>query len=102
MKAIDEMGSQLSGASAADKIMGKAAALLCVHSRIEAVYAVTMSRKGLEVLKAHHIQARFGHLVAKILNAQKSGCCPFEELVVNTSDPEEAFRRIRQKQGCKN
>jgi hypothetical protein len=101
LKAIDELGFQLSGSAAADKIMGKAAALLSVHSRVEAVYAATMSRKGLEVLRAHSIRAKFGHLADRILNAQRSGCCPFEELVADTSDHEEAFRRIKQTQKAK-
>jgi hypothetical protein len=39
IKAIDTAGGELKGASVADRVVGKAIALLCVYSGIQEVYA---------------------------------------------------------------
>ena len=72
MKAIDELGEGLSRASVADKVVGKAAALLCVYSDIVATYAVTASESGLEVLRKNGIPYEFDTQVPVILDAKKN------------------------------
>ena len=96
LKAIDELGNQLSGASVADRVVGKAAALLCAHSNVMAAYAITMSESGLKVLKENNIPFEFETLIPLILNMKKTGQCPFEKLVGDTSNSDTAYSQIKQ------
>ena len=43
--AIEKLGSQLRGASVADRVAGKALALLCVYAGVSEVYACVLSEK---------------------------------------------------------
>ena len=96
LQAIEELNGNLSGASVADKTIGKAAAFLCAYSNVKAAFAVTMSHSGLEVLKMYNIRCEFENFVTIILNLNKTDKCPFEKLVENTSDFGEAYEKIRQ------
>jgi uncharacterized linocin/CFP29 family protein len=51
LKAIEELGEGLNKASAADKVVGKAVALLCVWAGIDAVYASVINRKAKKLFE---------------------------------------------------
>ena len=84
-------GRDLSGMSAADRIVGKAAALLFVLAGIREVYAEVLSEGGAAVLRAHGIPYSCGVLAEHIVNRRGDGICPMEEAVSGISDPEKAF-----------
>lgn len=96
LQAIKKFNRSLRGASVADRIIGKATALLCVYSDIKAAFAYTLSKNGLEILKTYNICCQFENLVPTILNMKKTDKCPFEKLVENTTNPEKAYEKIRQ------
>jgi hypothetical protein len=92
---ISDIGGLAEGASLADSIVGRAAALLCVYSRIVAVYGATMSEGALSVLKANDIQCEYGALVAGILNREKNDVCPFDKAVLGIVDPSIALDKLK-------
>ena len=92
-----EGGTDLSGASTADKVVGKAAAMLYCLLGVRAVYAGVLSQPALEVLQGHGIETTFGRLVPFIENRDKTGLCPMEEATLPLSDPAEAPAAIREK-----
>lgn len=94
-KAIEELGEEMKNSSVADKIVGKAAALLCIHAEVFAVFAVTASEKAIQVLKDNDILYQFESRVPHILNSERSDICPFEKLVINISNPREAYEKLR-------
>ncbi|MCW4052175.1 MAG: DUF1893 domain-containing protein [Candidatus Bathyarchaeota archaeon] len=96
LRAVDELKDELAGASVADRVMGKAAALLCVHVDVACVFALTMSKSGLTTLRKHGIYYEFEKLVPVILNMDKNCKCPLEKLVENLTNGEEAHQRIKQ------
>jgi hypothetical protein len=96
LEAIEEREADLAEASVADRVIGKAAALLCAYSQVKAAYAVTLSEGGLRVLEKQHILCEYENLVPLILNAKQTDQCPFERLVENVDNPREAYRNIRQ------
>jgi hypothetical protein len=96
LEAIEKLKADLAEASVADRIIGKAAALLCTYSKVKAAYAVTLSEGGLRVLQKQQILYEYENLVPLILNAKQTDQCPFERLVENVSNPREAYRKIRQ------
>lgn len=87
-------GLALNGFSAADKIVGKATALLFVHMGITAVYASVMSEAALEALKRHNVEAVYGTLVSAIINREGTGQCPMELAVANIDEPKQAHEAL--------
>ena len=90
-------GVDLEGYSVADIVVGKAAALLFVKCKIQAVFAKTISKGGEEVLKQHNIPYEYETLVDKIINRDGTDICPMEKTVLNTDDPEEGYILLKNK-----
>jgi|SRR5271157_360044 len=95
LRAIDELGEELVGASAADKVVGKAVALLSVYGRVEALYACVLSRKAMELLKREGIHVEWNETVETILNRCEPVSCPFETAAQDIVDPEEAYKKLK-------
>jgi hypothetical protein len=89
--AIEELGVRLEGASVADRVAGKAIALLCVYAKIREVYAEVLSRKAKAVFEENGIHHEWRELVDNILDLNRSGVCPFEKAATDISDPERAY-----------
>jgi hypothetical protein len=98
LDAVEKLGDGLEGAAVADRVVGKAVAFLCVYAKIRAVYAAVLSRKAQAVLKKDGVYCEWNELVENVLDANKSGMCPFEKMAADISDAGEAyaaFRRLR-------
>lgn len=92
-----EQRLQLTGFSAADRIVGKAAALLFVLANVSEVYGEVMSEAGLAVLQQHHIPCTYGTLTAHIVNRRGDGMCPMEQTVLAINEPMPAFKALQEK-----
>ena len=90
-------GEDLRGASAADKIVGKAAALLYVLMGVNEVFAGTLSESGLAVLTRKGIRVEYAVLTPHIVNRAGTGLCPMEETVLAIDDPAAAYVALREK-----
>lgn len=86
----------LHGFSAADKVVGKAAAFLYCLLGVKEVYAPVMSQAALAVLTGNGINASYDILAEGIINRRKTGPCPMEAATKDISDPTEALEAIRQ------
>lgn len=95
LKAIKQLQDNIADSSVADRIVGRAAALLLVYSGVVAVFAVTASDGGIEVLKNNHVFHEFGRRVPCILDSKRVNACPFERLVAKFSDPKEAYEELK-------
>jgi len=82
---------------AADKVVGRATAFLYVLLGVAAVYAHVISKPALAVLENNHILVQYETLVENIINRKGTGICPFEEAVLNISEPLDAYQAIRLK-----
>ncbi|HOA33149.1 MAG: DUF1893 domain-containing protein [Clostridiales bacterium] len=80
----------LRGAAVADKIVGKAAALLLVHSGVREVYAEILSDFAVPVLERAGIQYHYNKKVPFIKNRAGDDTCPMEKKVLYIDDPETA------------
>lgn len=92
-----DSGKSLRGYSAADKVIGKAAAFLYVLLSPVEIYARVISKPALEVLKSHGINISYDVLADAIRNRDNTGFCPMETAVINDTDPETALAHIREK-----
>ena len=84
-------GIPLEGFSAADRIVGKAAAMLFARAGVTQVYGEVMSRAGAEYLDSHGIAYSFGTLADVIINRTGTGMCPMEQTVREMDDRSSAF-----------
>ncbi|MCL2089135.1 MAG: DUF1893 domain-containing protein [Oscillospiraceae bacterium] len=87
-------GTDLAGFSAADKVVGKAAALSFVFLSVDEVYSPLMSRQAIGVFDRHNIAYTYDKLIDSVLNRTKTGLCPMETAVSEISDPKEAAAAI--------
>ena len=85
----------LTGFSAADRVVGKAAAFLYCLLGVRAVYAKVISAPALQVLQEHKISVFYDALVPAIRNRTGDGFCPMETAVWNLNAPENAPDAIR-------
>lgn len=90
-------GVNLEGYSAADLVVGKAAALLMVKCNIKAVFAKTLSEGGKEILKSNNIPFEYESLTDRIINHDGTDVCPMEKTVLQTDDPEEGYILLKNK-----
>jgi hypothetical protein len=95
LKAIEKLRDNMKETSVADRIVGRAAALLFVFSGVAAVSAITASDGGIEVLKKNNVFLEYESRVANVLNLNKTDVCPFEKLVAKLSNPERAYRALK-------
>lgn len=84
------------GYSAADKAVGKAAAMLFVLLGVSEIYAAIMSRSAKKILDEYGIKYSCGEEVEYIINRKKDGMCPMEKAVVDIDDPAEAPKKIKE------
>jgi hypothetical protein len=95
LDAIDKCGENLEAASLADRVVGKAVALLCACAKIREVYAEVLSRKAMAVFKQNNIKVHWQELVDNILDAGKAGTCPFEKAAAEISEPKNAYKTFK-------
>lgn len=79
-------GRDLSGFYAADRVVGRAAAMLFAKAGVRAVHAEVMSDGAVALLAAHGIDASCDVRTAAIENRQKTGLCPMENAVAGIED----------------
>ena len=91
---IDEKYN-IKGAVVADKVVGKAAAMLYVLLEIKELYACVISEPALEVLQKNGINVTYGEKVSMIRNRTDTGFCPMEQSVLKIDIPTKALNAIR-------
>ena len=84
----------LQGASMADRVVGRGAALLMVKGGVKEVFAFVLSHPALDVLRQAGITISYDTLQPNIINRTGTDICPVEKLTADTTNPDEAFRLI--------
>ena len=87
----------LKGASVADKVIGKAAALLMVLGEIKEVHTLIISEPAIKVFEKYNIPCFYDKKVERIVNRNGDGLCPMESLCLDVEEPKEAFTKIKEK-----
>lgn len=86
-----------SGFSAADKIVGKAAAFLYAKMGVVRVFAQVLSTGGEQVLRKYGIEYEYDTLCGEIINRTGTDICPMEKAVRTVEDCEEAYKILLEK-----
>lgn len=90
------LGPKAYGASLADKVVGKAVALMAAYAGIVAVDARLASAPALAFLRARGIAAESDVMVPQILNRSGDGPCPLEKLSLPITEPAAGVQALRQ------
>ena len=83
--------------SAADKIVGKAAAMLYKLLNVNDIYGEVMSISAINFLKQNNINFKYKIKTKEIINRKGTRICPMEETVLNIENPTEAKKLLENK-----
>ncbi len=97
MTALNEDLHFFEGLSVADKIIGKASAMLLCLSGVKEVYTPTLSRTGKEVFDRYGVVYECDELTEMIVNRKGDGMCPMELTIKDIDDLNEAYEALKKK-----
>jgi hypothetical protein len=80
----------------ADKVIGKAGALLCVKGCVKVLFAKIASDAALKVLSEFGVYAKCDERVDYIKDRTGSKKCPMEALAADTQSPDEMYIRAKE------
>lgn len=80
----------------ADKVIGRAAALLARLMGVRALYARVISQGAMEELNKAGIEAGCETMVEAVRNRAGTGLCPMEQLSRGVEDPEEMLAKAEE------
>ena len=82
------------GFSAADKVVGKAAALLYLKLGVREIYARLISKEAVDLFKENGVYYEYTSIQPFIKNRDLTDMCPMDKSVRSISDPDKAFIAI--------
>lgn len=95
LDAIAGLPDAVRGASLADKIVGKAVAMIAIYAGIAEIYTPLGSESAVQVLAQHRIPFHAQRTVPLIHNKHNDGACPMERLTMPLTDPEVAVAALK-------
>lgn len=78
----------------ADKVIGKAAALLCIKANIKYINTIVISKPAKSILQQYGITFEFETEVAAISNRDNTGLCPMEGLSIGITTPDDMYEKV--------
>jgi len=84
-----------------DKIVGRAAAYLCIIGRVKKIYAPLASESAIKVLKENNINLQALKTIPLIMNKANTDTCPMEKLATSCNSPEEFYNILENKMSLK-
>ncbi len=97
IKLLKEDKLQLQDSIIADKVVGKAAALLMIFGGVKEVYTPIISNPAIKVFNINNVKINYDIEVDRIINRKGDGLCPMETLCLDIDNPKEAFERLSNK-----
>ncbi|MGN0136588.1 DUF1893 domain-containing protein [Anaerotignum sp.] len=97
MALLQKEETALQGACVADRVIGRAAALLMEKAGVTAAFGTVVSTHALKAFRDSSIAFSYDKEVEYIINRAKTGMCPMEETVLKIEDPEEAYAALKRK-----
>lgn len=96
LRLIQQGDTILHGAYAADKVVGKAAAMLFVLGGICEIYANVISETALQFLNDAGVPCTYDQKVPYIINRDQTGMCPMERCCLPLTQPQQAYLQLSQ------
>ena len=97
MYCLSNARDKMLGATVADKVIGRAVALLLILGGVKLVHAKTISQHAMVAFAKSNVSVTFDEMVPYIVNRKGDGMCPMEEAVLDIDDGQEAFLVLQKK-----
>ena len=94
---LNESLNYFDGLIVADKIIGKASAMLLILSGVKEVYCIVLSKAGQKILEEYNITYHYDELTDYIINRKGDDMCPMEKTVANINNLNEAYKALNDK-----
>lgn len=94
LRAAEALQGEMEGTSVADRVTGRAAALVLRARKVRAVFGGIMSEDARRELEEGDLVVEWGRLVPRILSRDHQDPCPMEREVTGISSPVEAYLRL--------
>src|SRR5512136_1119270 len=94
-QAVQSTGRGLHNAAVADRIVGLAVAMLCLHARVRSVYAGIVSQAAFDMLKEKGVAVNSRATVPHISNYDGTDLCPFEKLADSCRKPSQLLTALQ-------
>jgi len=91
--AYTSMKDSLKGASVADRVIGKAAAMICKSAKIKCLYSVIITKQAVKLLE--QITVEYTKIVPYIKNRDQTDLCPIEKISRTTDDTNTLMSEIK-------
>ena len=88
---LNENVEYFKGLTVADKIIGKASAMLLCLSGVKEVYCVVLSKAGEQILQKYGVPYHYENMTKVIINRKGDDMCPMEKTVKDIDDLNEAY-----------
>ncbi len=95
LAAVERLGTETQGASLADKVVGKAVAMVAADAGVRAIYSPLASEAAQGFLSPRGIELTAERVVPLIRNRRDDGPCPMERLTLPLDEPHEAVIALR-------
>jgi len=93
---IEQEPSKLEGSIIGDRIVGRAAALLCIFAKVKAVFALYIADEAVDLLENHGITATWRETVPYIVEKDLTSRYKLDLLLKDVEDPRQAVDMARQ------
>ncbi len=93
--AVKEHKNKLEGSSIADRVTGRAAAMICSYAGIKELKTKLISNNAINVLRETNIIYEYDECVPYIKNRDKTGMCPIESLSLKINVVDDLLRDIQ-------
>jgi len=92
---LAEKRAQLKGATVYDKIVGRAAAYLCILGQVKQIVTPLASESAITVLTENNIKITAGKIIPLIKNRDNTDTCPMEKLAISCTGPEDFYQALQ-------
>ncbi|MCF8001687.1 MAG: DUF1893 domain-containing protein [Halanaerobiales bacterium] len=96
MDLLDENPELLKNSIVADKVIGRAVAMICDCGEVEFCYGTIISNGALDVFKNANIPYEANQKVEYIKNKDNTDLCPIEKLTLKVDNSSEGIEKIKE------
>ncbi|MGM0446003.1 MAG: DUF1893 domain-containing protein [Bacillota bacterium] len=93
---LENNSELLKEAIVADKIIGRAVAMICDYSSVKFCYGKIVSSGAVDIFEKRNLEYKAENIVKAIKNRDNTDLCPIEKLTLDVVDSEEGITRIKE------
>ena len=97
IKIVEKRSNEIKNSVVGDMILGKASAMICAHAGVKAVYSPKATKQAIAILITKNIPVQVDKIVPYIKNSEGNDICPFEKILEDVNQIEEAYKILKEK-----